>query len=308
MPKQGVIVRAKDSECIWLLRDHLMPLVGPELTSGSFALAIGSVHPGDGPPPHIHRREDEAFYVLEGEMTYLTHDKLVVAKPGTFVWGPRDVIHAFRCTSSTPAKHLLFVAPTQFLEFAMTLAEPAPDFMSPPEVGPEKIMKLMQVAPEYGIEMRLDHAMPTVVAPEFAPMKRVWALGEDVSYLATSAETNGQFTIVEIRSAPGGGPPPHIHTGQDEVFYVISGAYSVEIDGRTETIGPGDVAFIPRGVRHRYTSASDGKLLSIHTPGGFERFFDDVGIEHRGEDRAPVIPPVSPQQLTEILARHGMTT
>lgn len=149
-----VVVRFNDTRSIWLLRDHLTPLLSPEHTGGALALAITECHPGDGPPPHVHRREDEGFFILEGEMTFLRDDRQWRAMPGAFVWGPRDVVHAFRNSGNQPAKMVLFVAPTDFLSFAMTLAEPSVGFNQPPDLTPAKIGRLKQVAPTYGIEMR----------------------------------------------------------------------------------------------------------------------------------------------------------
>ncbi len=307
---KSIIVREKDQPSIWLLRDHLTPLLSPEHTGGLFAVAKGGVHPNDGPPPHVHRREDEAFYVLEGEMTFLHGDRLVRAPAGTFVWAPRDVIHCFKCTSATPAKQLLFVSPPAFLEFAMTLAKPAPDFLTPPDLDEITLGKLMQVAPQYGIEMLPGHALPAVVSDAARPRKRVWALGEDVSYLATSEDTGGRFSIVEIRTAPNGGPPPHVHSHQDEMFYLLEGEHAFLLDdGSRHVLHPGDLCFVPRGSVHTFsnTGPTTGRLLDLHTPGGFEKFFDEIGIPHAGETVAPATPVPGPDQAIALFARHGMT-
>jgi quercetin dioxygenase-like cupin family protein len=307
--KQPYIARGKEAQSIWLLRDHVTPLIGPQHTNGHFAMAISGCHPGDGPPPHIHRREDEAFYILEGEMTFLYGDQLLRAAPGTFVWGPRDIVHRFQCTSKTPAKMVLMVSPTQFLDFAMTLAEPAVDFMSPPELSPAKIGQLMQVAPQYGIEMKLDHALPLVVSDAKQARKRVWAMGEKVSYLATADDTNGAFTFCEIATRPDGGPPPHKHAVMDEIFYVIEGRHDFLVGDKTETLEAGDALYIPAGTMHTFSnkSAATGRLLDIHTPGGFEKFFDEIGADCEQHPEPPPPPTLTREQIADLFARHGMT-
>jgi quercetin dioxygenase-like cupin family protein len=309
MTKQPHIARANEAKSIWLLRDHVTPLIGPQHTNGHFAMAVSGCHPGDGPPPHIHRREDEGFYILEGEMTFLYGDQMVRAGPGAFVWGPRDVIHRFQCTSKTPAKMVLMVSPTQFLDFAMTLAEPATDFMSPPELSPAKIGQLMQVAPQYGIEMKPEHVLPVVVSDAKQPKKRLWVMGESVSYLATAEDTNGAFTISEIGTAPNGGPPPHTHLHQDEFFYVIEGDHEFLIGDKVELLHPGDACSIPAGVVHRFSnkSATRGRLLDIHTPGGFEKFFDELGADMAVHAEPPPPPNLSREQIVALFERHGMT-
>src|SRR5947209_19450059 len=64
-------------------------------TQGQFALMECSARKGNVPPPHIHHREDEVFYVLEGEMTFSVGDRTIKATPGTMVFLPRDVVHSF---------------------------------------------------------------------------------------------------------------------------------------------------------------------------------------------------------------------
>ncbi|HEY0008512.1 MAG TPA: cupin domain-containing protein [Tepidisphaeraceae bacterium] len=304
-----VVARRSDAKPIWLFRDYLIPLITPQHTGGHFAMAISRLHPGDGPPPHIHGNEDEAFYVLEGEVTFLVRDKLVRARAGSFVWGPRNVLHNFKCTSPAPAKMVLMVSPTAFMDFASSMAEPAEDFDKPPELTPALISRLMEVAPKYSIEMKLDHPMPTLITDAAAPRKRVWAMGEDVSYLATADDTGGAFTFVEISSAPRGGPPPHAHHREDEIFYVIEGTHEMQLDDRTETLAPGDAVFIPHGTMHRVTNASSttrGRLLNIHTPGGFDKFFDEVGVPYADHAEAPPPPLMTREQISALLARHGM--
>ncbi|MDB5327031.1 MAG: cupin 2, conserved barrel, partial [Phycisphaerales bacterium] len=288
---------------------HYTPLLGRDQTGGRFGISINRSQPGDGPPPHLHRNDDEGFYILEGEMTFLYGDRLLIAGPGTFVWGPRNVVHSFKCTSATPAETVLIVTPTAFFDFAATLSKPADRFEDVPEIGQEDIAKLLAVAPEYGIEMRFDYPMPAVIGNAAGASKQLWVMGEHVSYLATSEQTAGQFTVVEIRTAPGGGPPPHVHTVQDEVFYIVEGRHEVLLDGRTDIAGPGDLVFIPHGTRHRYSNIGDqpGKMLSIHTPGGFQKFFDECGVDAANHPTAPQMPPPPPEAIEALLARHGTT-
>src|SRR5436305_300544 len=80
-------------------------------TGGKSALfeAIGS--PGGGPPPHVHSREEEGFYVLEGEITFLIGDQRLVAGAGMFANMPIGTRHAFKNESGQPARMLISVAP-----------------------------------------------------------------------------------------------------------------------------------------------------------------------------------------------------
>src|SRR5919112_4640221 len=71
-----------------------------EDTAGALGLVEATFHQaGFGPPLHVHSREDEAFYVLEGAIRFRRADEEFVAGPGSWVWGPRGVPHAFRVES-----------------------------------------------------------------------------------------------------------------------------------------------------------------------------------------------------------------
>ena len=129
-------------------------LASGEQTGGSYALSEARVLPGGGPPPHVHHREEEAFFILEGEITFTLDGKRIVAGPGTFLQGPRDVPHAFKNESSAPARMLILVTPPGFEKFIASIAQPVPSFDSPPlPVTPADIERLMAIAPQYGIEI-----------------------------------------------------------------------------------------------------------------------------------------------------------
>lgn len=125
-----------------------------EQTGGAYALCEARVLPGGGPPPHVHRREDESFFVLEGEITFTLDGRKVVAKAGSFLQAPRNLPHAFKNESSTPARMLILTAPAGFEKFMAEFAQPVPSFDSPPRpVTETEIQKLLAVAPKYGIEI-----------------------------------------------------------------------------------------------------------------------------------------------------------
>jgi quercetin dioxygenase-like cupin family protein len=127
-----------------------------EETDGKYALWEAIVPPGGGPPPHVHSREEEGFYVLEGEITFTIGEKRIVATAGTFANMPVGTPHSFKNESSKSARMLISVAPAglerMFFEFGVPLAEGATTPLRPTT---EEIEKLLAVAPKYGIEFRL---------------------------------------------------------------------------------------------------------------------------------------------------------
>lgn len=125
-----------------------------EQTGGAYALCEARVLPGGGPPPHIHRREDESFFILEGEITFTLDGRKVVAQAGSFLQSPRNIPHSFRNEGSAPARMLILTVPSGFEQFIAEFAQPVPSFDSPPvPVTPAEIQKLLAVAPKYGIEI-----------------------------------------------------------------------------------------------------------------------------------------------------------
>jgi uncharacterized cupin superfamily protein len=84
---------------------------------------------------------------------------------------------------------------------------------------------------------------------------------------------------VESHDVPGGGPPPHIHTREDETFQVLEGEYEFTVAGSSFVAGKGATIFAPRGIPHtyRYLGQAPGRLMCVITPAGFERFFEAVG-------------------------------
>jgi quercetin dioxygenase-like cupin family protein len=84
-----------------------------EDTGGAIGLVEASFYQGFGPPLHVHRREHEAFYVLEGEIRFRVGNDDFVAGPGAWVWGPRGVPHTFKVQSEN-ARALILAAPGGF--------------------------------------------------------------------------------------------------------------------------------------------------------------------------------------------------
>ena len=127
-----------------------------EDTNGTYALGEVLVPPGGGPPSHVHSREEEGFYVLEGEVTFTVNGERVVSTAGTFANMPVGTPHSFKNESDKPAKMLISVAPAglerMFFEVGVPLPEGTTTAAPPTE---DEINRLLAVAPNYGIEIRV---------------------------------------------------------------------------------------------------------------------------------------------------------
>jgi quercetin dioxygenase-like cupin family protein len=125
-------------------------------TDGRYALWEAVVPPGGGPPPHVHSREEEGFYVLDGEITFTVNGERVVATAGTFANMPVGTPHSFKNEGGRPARMLISVAPAglerMFFEVGVPLAEGATTALPPTK---DEIEKLLAIAPGYGIKILL---------------------------------------------------------------------------------------------------------------------------------------------------------
>ena len=114
--------------------------------------------PGGGPPPHIHSREQECFYILDGELVLYVGEERIVARAGEFANVPIGHLHRFANESGRTARMLIQVVPAgleeMFFEVGQALAEGA---TTAPPPAPEEIERLIAAAPRYGVELRLPH-------------------------------------------------------------------------------------------------------------------------------------------------------
>ena len=105
---------------------------------------------------HIHHFEDEGFYILEGEMTFYVGEQTIKAQPGSFLFGPKDVPHAFRVDSG-PARLLFVLSPAGMEAGIREMGEPARSLSIPPqpEAPPDEaeMERLMAIATRYGGEI-----------------------------------------------------------------------------------------------------------------------------------------------------------
>ena len=110
--RKVLVVRPEDKRhTIYGAGDEYMYFATAKETDGHYFFLEGIVPPGGGPPPHIQTREEEAFYILEGTVTFYAHGEEVQAGPGTYLNIPKGVKHKFRNNTDETARMLIFFAP-----------------------------------------------------------------------------------------------------------------------------------------------------------------------------------------------------
>ena len=140
---------------LWVA-DQLMTFkVSSEDTGGMYALTDSVVPPQGEAPLHVYHREDEAFWVLEGELEVMVGESTFRASAGSFVHLPKDIAHAYENVGTGPARFLTLMVPAGLEKLFAEVGKPGSDVSSPPPLEEEDIDKLLAVAPKYGAEILL---------------------------------------------------------------------------------------------------------------------------------------------------------
>ncbi len=148
LPDEGTLINAAG--------DRYRFLATREGTDGTYGLWEAVVPPGGGPPPHLHTREEEGFYLVEGEVVVHVNDQRIVATAGSFINMPKGATHWFRNESDRPAKMLVLVAPGGMEGLFWKTGQRVSDPSSPiPPITDEEKKRIAAYAPEFGIELKM---------------------------------------------------------------------------------------------------------------------------------------------------------
>jgi quercetin dioxygenase-like cupin family protein len=276
-------------------------------------------------PLHLHRKEDEAFYVLEGQMTFRIGEETITARPGSFLFGPKDVPHTYT-VDSEPARLLFLLSPAGFEGLVEAISKPAKERILPPsntespsdEDDPDEAESesFAVLEARYGCEivgtppgrqpnrgqgkeksMKQDVADKAFGLNEGEGEARWW-LGGLATIKATGKETGGRYTLVEVLDPEGEGPL-HVHHREDEGFWILEGELTFEVGEETIKASPGSFVFGPKDVPHRYTvDSGPARLLYILSPAGFEEFI--YATSEPAKERTLPPPPEGPPEEAEM--------
>ena len=138
--------------------------------------------------------------------------------------------------------------------------------------------------------------------------ERLWIVGDTMTLKATSESTGGKLVLLENLTAPGGGPPPHIHTREDEFFYVLDGSFEIRIGDEVHSVGAGGFAFVPRGTVHNFrnTAESVSRILVGFTPGGMDGFFREAGRPAIDDGPAPPLDGREIERTVAAAPKYGL--
>ena len=156
-----IALKQGEGEALWFFGSLAILKASTETTAGRVTVIEQVARQGNGPPLHVHHREDEWFYILEGELTFWVGGKIIKAPAGSFVYGPRDIPHTFTVTSPQ-ALNFVVTEPAGFERFMRTLGEPAAAHTIPPASVPlPSRERIMAAAAEFGLEILGPPGIPS---------------------------------------------------------------------------------------------------------------------------------------------------
>jgi quercetin dioxygenase-like cupin family protein len=122
-------------------------------TGGAYCLLDLRVAPGLGVPRHTHTREDEAYFVLSGELEAIVGDETFTLRAGETLIAPRNIPHQLRNSGNVGNRYLIMFSPAGFEEFLKATSVPAPDdAVAPTEPPAVAVQNVFELAAGYGIQ------------------------------------------------------------------------------------------------------------------------------------------------------------
>lgn len=148
-----VAVRRDEGEARWWVGQLAEIKATAADTGGQMAIVEVTSGPGFEAPLHVHHREDEAFWILEGDVTLEVGDTTIQAHAGDYAFGPRDIPH--RYTVGEAGCRMLFICtPGGFEDLVIAMSEPARSrTLPPPPEGPPDMERIAAIAEAYGCEL-----------------------------------------------------------------------------------------------------------------------------------------------------------
>ncbi len=145
-------VPAGQGEAFWFTNNLMTIKATAQSTRGAYGLIEALAPPGSGPPLHVHHREDEAFWVLEGTLTVRCGDQTFTAGAGSYTFLPRDIPHTFVVEGYSPTRILSICSPGGLEQYFVASGRPAESPGLPP-AAPIDVDLLVRVGQDFGVEI-----------------------------------------------------------------------------------------------------------------------------------------------------------
>jgi quercetin dioxygenase-like cupin family protein len=153
---QPVAVRSSEGEARWWFGSLAVIKARAADTGGQMTIVEVTEHPGVEAPLHVHYRDDEGFWILEGDVTFEVGGTTIEARAGDYVFGPRNIPHRFT-VGDQGCRMLFILTPGGIEDVIRATSEPAPSHSLPPlsqeEPSPEEIEAVKAIVKQHGYEL-----------------------------------------------------------------------------------------------------------------------------------------------------------
>ncbi|MBN3944688.1 MAG: cupin domain-containing protein [Nostoc sp.] len=246
-------------------------------TNNVFSLFKDVIAPNNGAIPHLHTRQDEFYYILDGTANVITGGTTKVVTAGNFIFLPKGNRHGFTNIGSTPLQMLVGVTPAGFEGFFIDQNKPVIDRSNPPP--PEQDLAVIgQLSQKYGTELALDPATPSkgltdldfLITKADTPGRYSYTeAGGVYTSLANDAETGNQFSLFDVLLAPQAGSTQVVKNEKESLsFYVLDGDLTFQIGNETKQGIAGTYIYLPKGTPYSFQNmgTSSARTLLFKTP------------------------------------------
>ena len=153
---EPMAIRKDDGEARWWFGALAVIKATAADTGGQISIVEVTEHPGAEAPLHVHHRDDEVFWILDGEVTFEVGDQVIEASAGDYVFGPREIPHRFT-VGERGCRMLFIMVPGGFEDLVRATSEPAPSRALPPtpeeEPSAEEMERMRAIVKELGYEL-----------------------------------------------------------------------------------------------------------------------------------------------------------
>jgi quercetin dioxygenase-like cupin family protein len=171
--ERPVVRTASEGAATWAMGSLFERLVAADETGGTFGASLVTQPPGVATPLHVHTYEAEAFFILEGTMTYRAGDLVHELAEGSFIYLPKGIPHAFRVTGPRPVRFLGLAVPGRLLDLYDEVGMPAIEHRLPGADGTPmdvEIARWNEVGPRYGLQV-VGPPIPAGTEPVVEPIR-----------------------------------------------------------------------------------------------------------------------------------------
>jgi len=277
--KKMAYVRNRDGVTTYISKNAVHSvLVDGKDTDDKFSVIETKAETGSNMPWHLHREQDETFYVLEGHVEFYIGGRSFMAVKGSFIFVPKGIAHRYKVTSDAtrilnsyyPAgfERVITKNFTEEASFDEAKASEEPEWLRISARQPRYISLVREDEAE---KPYVGEVQPFISHRESAPP--MWGLGILWVVIANAEKTGGSNSFIDELIPRGPSASPHIHKAAEEIFYIIDGEMTFFAGGdwAPVTAKTNDLVVVPRGTQHAFQIDSPTvHLVNIYTPAGFE--------------------------------------